>query len=65
VFEESFAAVETLPIGRRTNEPKRGGREGFGECRVRGCNEIELFQLLLFERAALGLNFAELLQSLK
>jgi hypothetical protein len=63
--DELFAAIEMPPIGCRTNEPKRGGFNRFGEVRVYRRNEIEFFELLLFERAALGLDLAELLQGLQ
>lgn len=63
--DELFTAIEMPPIGRRTNEAKRGGFNRFGEVRVCRRNEIEFFELLLFEGAALGLYLAELLQGLE
>lgn len=59
VFQELFAAIKTLPIERGTNEPKLVGFQGFGNPGVYCCNEIEFFELLLFEGAALGLDLAD------
>jgi hypothetical protein len=67
VLQDLFAAVKTLPIERGTNEPNSDGwwvsaMSGFAVAkRFCRCKEIELFELLLFDRAAFGLDLASCL----
>lgn len=58
---EQHAFPEEGPIAIRTNEPKAFRRNVFNFLRIVDGNEAEFFELCLFERAALGLHFAELL----
>ena len=62
--EEQLALDVELPIARGTNEAKLGWFDGVHLARMKGDDGPHFIELVLFEFAALGLHFAELVQSL-
>ena len=63
--EEQLALDVELPSSRGTNEAKLGWFDGVDLGRMEGNDGPHFIELVLFKLAALGLHFAELLQSLQ